>query len=88
LPAAAALLLMIRAIRKRFAENVDDTQTYWVRVGAVIGLATIATQAAVEFSLQMPGNAALFVVLLAIALHEPTRRTGGDRLEPAGARSR
>jgi len=88
LPAVAALLLMIRAIRQRFAENVDDTQTYWVRVGAVVGLATIATQAAVEFSLQMPGNAALFVVLLAIALHEPTRRTGGGRLEPAGARSR
>ena len=88
LPAVAALLLMIRAIRQRFAEDVDDTQTYWVRVGAVVGLATIATQAAVEFSLQMPGNAALFVVLLAIALHEPTRRTGGGRLEPAGARSR
>jgi hypothetical protein len=88
LPALAALLLIVRAIRQRFAEKVDDTQTYWVRVGAVVGLATIATQAAVEFSLQMPGNAALFVVLLAIALHEPTRRTGVGRLEPGGPRSR
>jgi O-antigen ligase len=74
LPALAAALLMIRAIRRRFAIGDDDTQTHWVRVGATVGLATIATQAAVEFSLQMPGNAALFVVLLAIALHEPTRR--------------
>ena len=71
LPAAVALLLVAGAIRARFEANDDDTQTYWLRVGAVIGLATIAAQAFVEFSLQMPGNAALFVVLLAIALHEP-----------------
>ena len=74
LPALAALLLLIRAVRQRFAAKDDDPQTHWVRVGASVGLATIATQAAVEFSLQMPGNAALFVVLLAIALHEPTPR--------------
>jgi len=85
LPAAAALLLMVRAIRQRFAENDDDVETYWVRVGAVVGLATIATQAVVEFSLQMPGNAALFVVLLAIALHEPTRRPGESGSSMRGA---
>ena len=43
---------------------------YWIRFGAATGLAAIALQSAVEFSLQMPGNAALFVVLCAIALHE------------------
>ena len=42
---------------------------YWTRFGAAAGLAGIALQSAVEFSLQMPGNAALFVVLCAIALH-------------------
>lgn len=76
LPVAVALLLYVRAIRRRFEANDDDTQTYWLRVGAIIGLVTIAAQAFVEFSLQMPGNAALFVVLLAIALHQtPVRRT-------------
>ncbi len=43
---------------------------YWIRFGAATGLAAIAIQSAVEFSLQMPGNAVLFVVLCAIALHE------------------
>ena len=47
---------------------------YWLRAGAVIGLLTIGVQAFVEFSLQMPGNAALFVALMAIALHEPVHR--------------
>jgi hypothetical protein len=37
----------------------------------VAGLAAIATQSVVDFSLQMPGNRVLFVLLLAIALHRP-----------------
>ncbi len=76
LPALAALVLIVRGIRRRFAEDHDDPVTWWVRAGAAIGLAAIGLQAIVEFSLQMPGNAALFVVLLAIALHEtPPRRS-------------
>jgi hypothetical protein len=44
-------------------------------VGAVTGIASIALQETVEFSLQMPGNAALFAVLCGIALHRaPVRR--------------
>ena len=35
------------------------------------GLLSMALRETVEFSLQMPGNTALFVVLCAIALHEP-----------------
>ena len=42
----------------------------WLRVGAVIGLLSIAAQSLVEFSLQMPGNAALFALLAGIALHQ------------------
>jgi hypothetical protein len=42
-----------------------------VRIGAVAGLIGILSQSLVEFSLQMPGNTLLFVVLLAIALHRP-----------------
>ena len=70
IPAFAALLLMAHAIRRRFAAAQDDATGYWVRAGAAVGLATIGVQAIVEFSLQMPGNAALAVVLMAIALHE------------------
>jgi hypothetical protein len=57
---------------RRF-RSPDDPEVYWLRVGAVGGLLAIALQSLLEFSLQMPGNAALFVVLLAIALH--TSRT-------------
>ena len=52
-----------------------STTTYWIRVGAVMGLTAIALQETVDFSLQMPGNAALFAVLCGIALHTtPERR--------------
>lgn len=66
-----------RQIGRRFRAGRDDPMTYWLRVGAVTGLVAIALQSTVDFSLQMPGNAVLFVVLLAIALHEPRSRTGG-----------
>jgi O-antigen ligase len=69
LPAFAAILLSVRAIRRRFAAGRDDAVTYWIRAGATTGIVAIALQAIVEFSLQMPGNAAFFVVLLAIAMH-------------------
>jgi hypothetical protein len=38
-----------------------------------MGMITIGIQEAGDFSLQMPGNAALFCVLAAIALHRPGR---------------
>jgi O-antigen ligase len=76
LPALIALAFIVRAIRRRFAAGDDDAVTYWIRVGATTGLAAIAAQAFVEFSLQMPGNAAMCVVLLAIALHEAPSRRG------------
>jgi len=74
-PAFAAMVLLVRGIRRRFAAAQDDTLTYWVRVGATVGISAIGLQSLVEFSLQMPGNAALFAVLLAIALHEPPDRS-------------
>ena len=71
------LLAMIgvgRGIAARFRDKVDGPDAYWLRVGATTGLIAIALQSAVEFSLQMPGNAVLFVVLLAMALYVPARR--------------
>jgi O-antigen ligase len=75
IPAVAALVLVVFVVRRRLTSGDDDTLTYWTRVGAVSGLAGIAAQSIVEFSLQMPGNRVLFVVLLALALHRPARRS-------------
>lgn len=83
-PALILLALLSREIRRRFAERRDDQRIYWIRVGAVAGLCSIALQALVDFSLQMPGNAALFCVLMAIALHRSSDGPAGSRL--AGAR--
>ena len=73
-PAALALAALARAIWRRFRAGSDDTVTGWVRVGATTGLVAIALQSLVEFSLQMPGNAAFAAVLMAVALHEPPPR--------------
>ena len=70
-PVLLALLLFVREVWRRFREGADDTATYWVRAGAVTGLCAIAVQEMSDFTLQMPGAAALFVVLAAIAIHRP-----------------
>jgi O-antigen ligase len=69
-PALAALAFFSVDTRGRLREKATlDASTRWVRVGAVVGLMLIAVQESVEFSLQIPGNAVLFVVLAAIAAH-------------------
>lgn len=66
-----AIAGVVRAVRAQFAADEDGTGARWLRVGASAGLVAIGLQALVEFSLQMPGNAVLFVVLLALALYVP-----------------
>lgn len=68
--ALLVILLVARQIRRRFQQG-DDLTTYWIRVGAVTGLFAIALQEIGEFSLQMPGNAALCSVLVGLAIHRP-----------------
>jgi hypothetical protein len=82
-PSAAALVLLVLAIRRRFASGHDDGMSYWLRVGATTGLVAIALQSLVEFSLQMPGNAVMAATLMAIALHEAPRRVAVPVREPA-----
>jgi O-antigen ligase len=48
----------------------DEGSIWWIRMGALTGVLAIAVQSLVEFSLQMPANAALFSVLVGIALHD------------------
>jgi hypothetical protein len=69
-PVLFTLGAFIVAVRRRFQEAPKEGTTYWLRVGAVIGLIAIAAQSLVEFSLQMPGNAALLAIVAAIALHQ------------------
>ena len=47
------------------------------------GLTAIALQETVDFSLQMPGNAALFAVLCAIALHSAAAPSAKKSLDEA-----
>jgi O-antigen ligase len=73
-PALLCLATFATMVWQRF--NADASRSgYWLRVGAVTGLCAIALQEAVDFSLQMPGNAALFAVLCGIALHRGPERS-------------
>ncbi len=77
IPVLVCLLLFVREVRHRFVEDAGNP-AYWIRAGAVTALVAIAIQETVDFSLQMPGNAALFAVVCAIAVHRtPSRRTRG-----------
>ena len=71
-PAALLLALFAWQVRARFKEDRDDATGYWLRLGAVTGIVAILLQDLVEFSLQMPGNFALFTVLCAIAVRKAT----------------
>jgi O-antigen ligase len=80
-PMLATLGIFITEVRRRFKEAPKVGTTYWVRVGAVLGLVSIGLQSLMDFSLQMPGNAALCAVLAAIAVHQSPslRRTTGRK---------
>lgn len=82
-PALLAAGLFLREVHRRFRAGEDDGMTRWVRIGALTGLAAMALQETVEFSLQIPGNAALFTLLAALAAHRPG---GGSRVSDAPAR--
>jgi O-antigen ligase len=65
-PVAVAIVMFAWDVRCRFR---DRESNYWIRAGAVTAIVAAALQATVDFSLQMPGNAALFAVLCGIAVH-------------------
>lgn len=69
-PALVCLGVFARDLRRAMKEE-RGSLTWWLRAGAVTSLLAIACQETVEFSLQMPGNAALFALVCAIALHRP-----------------
>lgn len=73
LPALLVAIVLVGQIVHRLRAAEDDPRSAWIRMGAVAGLAGIATQSFVDFSLQIPGNFVLFVLLLAVAIHRPAR---------------
>jgi O-antigen ligase len=79
IPIAGALVMFALQVRRRF--RASSGSSYWIRAGAVMGIIAIAVQTLVEFSLQMPGNAVLFAMLCAIALHrDPRAHVRPDRV--------
>lgn len=86
-PALVCLAVFVVNVRRAMNEQRGST-TWWLRAGAVTSLLAIACQESVEFSLQMPGNAALFVVVCAIALHRPRGTDGATEVDALTARPR
>ncbi|HEX5475299.1 MAG TPA: O-antigen ligase family protein [Vicinamibacterales bacterium] len=69
LPALLLIVLFASDVRRRFKDDETGSTAWWLRVGAVTALLAMALQETVEFSLQMPGNAVLFAIVCAIAVH-------------------
>lgn len=84
LPALITIGFFVRHVRRRLREDPSESMSYWVRAGACTGLVAIALQETVDFSLQMPANAALFCVLAAIAMHRAPVSHPCDRLRSRG----
>jgi O-antigen ligase len=81
-PAAVMIALLARELGRRFREDVSNPMAFQIRAGAVTGLVAIGLQELVDFSLQVPGNAALFAVLCAIAIR---KEGGNETVSRAGA---
>lgn len=86
LPALLALVALVRDMRRRARQQADAALGRWLRAGARVGLAAIALQSLVDFSLQIPANAALFTVIAAIAVHSPRTAAVGSAGRATAAR--
>jgi O-antigen ligase len=70
-PLLAALVLCLRQAVRRIA--AEHSGMYWIRAGALCGLAGAAAQSIWETGLTIPANAALACVMAAMAIHDPRR---------------
>jgi O-antigen ligase len=74
IPAAVLLILLVRrAVAAVYGASVSPSE-WWLRIGALGGLTAIGCQEFFDFSLQIPANAVLFAMVLAIAVHPPALR--------------
>lgn len=67
IPALVLAGILIQEARRGFRQTHEREGRYWIRLGATAGLAAIGVQELFDFSLQIPANATLFTVLLAIS---------------------
>jgi len=70
-PAALALTAAIVMLARRL--RTDRSAIFWVRAGAIAGLAAVAVQNVWDTALRTPANGVLFAVVAAIALHDPRK---------------
>jgi putative inorganic carbon (HCO3(-)) transporter len=82
IPTVLIGMLFAREVRDRFREARTDRTAFWLRIGVVTGIVAMMLQEIVEFSLQMPANAAIFVLLCALAAR---RSVGMNARQAAGA---
>jgi hypothetical protein len=68
LPIIVAIVMFATDASRAMRRDIGSVR--WLRLGALAGIFAVAIQSLVEFSLQMPGNAALFSVLSGLALHD------------------
>jgi len=84
IPAVLLVAALVRETWRRAGETEAGSTTYWLRAGAITAIVAIALQESIDFSLQMPGNAALFAVVCGIALHRaPSSRRSTRTPMPA-----
>ena len=76
-PALTACIVLMR--RGILSLRHDRTGVYWIRLGALAGLAGVAIQSIWETGLRAPGNAILSAVLAAILVHEPVATNHSNR---------
>ena len=81
-PVAVLLVVFVGTVRQRVRADPPEALTAWVRAGAVTGVIAVGLQELVEFSLQVPANAAFFALLGAIAIH------GTQTAEPVSSEAR
>jgi hypothetical protein len=81
-PAVLVVVGFFVVVRRRLVQEASVTG-FWLRAGALAGVAAIALQETVDFSLQMPGNAVLFTVLCAVAIHRYPGTTNSSPPPPS-----
>jgi O-antigen ligase len=76
IPIVIVLIVLVKEARRRLREGSDSYDgVHWTRLGALTGLLAIGLQEAFDFSLQIPANLALFVVLCLLAIGETRTAT-------------
>jgi O-antigen ligase len=64
---AAGIAMMASHLR------TDRSAIFWIRVGAIAGIAAAAVQSIWDTALRTPANGVLFAVIAAVALHDPRK---------------